>query len=238
MARRCSFTKVWPYPQNGPTGFKGQAYSFDYSFAHIAVIPNQISGYFPTDEAAQLAMLDTIAAWLDADLAATTKPWKIVLQHLDFYPTMSDRGFVLIRQKIQPILNKYHVDVVFDGHVHTMARTFPINNNQIFGNPADGTVYFTTGMGQADPKEDVTPKYWHSWAMDGQTNANYLAVEVEDHEIKITTTLANGTVVDVFEIDPDRPGRLYHCHSEWRIYHSPLRHFGDPVPFARYSVSR
>ena len=72
------FTKVWPYPQNGPTDFKGQAYSFDYSFAHIAVIPNQISGYFPTDEAAQLAMLDTIAAWLDADLAATTKPWKIV----------------------------------------------------------------------------------------------------------------------------------------------------------------
>ena len=118
---------------------------------------------------------------------------------------MSDRGQVLIRQAIQPILDKYHVDIVFDGHVHTMARTFPINNNRIYSDPADGTVYVTVGMGQADPKEDVNPKYFHSWAMDGQTNANYLAVEVEDHEIKITTTLANGTVVDVFEINKTDP---------------------------------
>ena len=205
LAPPALFKKVWPYPQNGPANFKGDCYSFDYASAHIAVIPNQVSGYFPTDPAAQIAMLESIAAWLDADLAATTKTWKIVSMHLDFYPTMSDRGQVLIRQYIQPILDEYHVDIVFDGHVHTMARTFPINNNRIYSNPADGTVYVTVGMGQADPKEDVNPKYFHSWAMDGQTNANYLAVEVEDHEIKITTTLANGTVVDVFEINKTDP---------------------------------
>ncbi len=199
------FQKVWNYPPNGPAGYAGQAYSFDYGHAHIVSIPNQFVAYYPGDEKAQDAMMDEIARWLEQDLAATTKPWKIVMMHLNFYPTMADRSTVRQRKVLQPILDRHHVDVVFDGHCHTIARTFPIRDNALKPCPAEGTVYYTVGLGQPDPKKDVSRKIWHAFAFDGQTRSNYLRVDVKKNALTIRNFLSDGTLVDRYRIDRDDP---------------------------------
>lgn len=199
------FQKLWVYPQNGPGQYKGQAYSFDYGNVHITSVPIQLDGYYPETEQIQDVMLAEIVNWLRADLAATKQPWKIVLMHLDFYTTMSDRSAVKYRKVIQPILDQYQVDVVFDGHAHTIARTFPMKNNIMYDNPSKGTVYYTVGMGQSEPKKDVSKKIWHNFSYDGQTKANYLTVEVDGNKLGIKCFLNDGTLIDDYQIDKANP---------------------------------
>ncbi|MBP7864838.1 MAG: metallophosphoesterase family protein [Acidobacteria bacterium] len=197
--------KLWKSPPNGPPAYRGLAYSFDYGDAHIVSIPSQFESHHPGDEAARDAMAADIARWLGEDLAATSKPWKIVLMHVALYPTLSDRGADRVRRIFQPVLEKHGVDVVFDAHSHCVARTWPIRDG-VFGSfPADGVVCYTVGTSQPNPKKDTSRKIWHAFAWDGQTRANYLAVTVSGDKLRIETFLDDNTPLDRYVIDKEDP---------------------------------
>ena len=198
------FPKMWVYPQNGPDKYKGQAYSFDYNNVHITSIPIQLNDYYP-EVKDQDAMLAEIVKWVEADLSATKQPWKVVIMHLNFYTTMSDRSAVKYRNVLQPIFDKYKVDVVFDGHVHTIARTFPMKNNVMYDNPSKGTVYYTVGAAQMAAKGDVDKKIWHAFTYDQQTRVNYFTVEVDGSKLNIKTFLDDGKLIDDYKINKANP---------------------------------
>lgn len=108
--------------------------------------------------------------WLEAQLKASTAQWKFVTHHHavysaddnDYGDTWSGKstlGDTLIQQ-IVPLYEKYGVDMVFYGHLHTYLRTHPLAEGKI--NQHRGVVYVQTG-GAGGNLEDFAPnRTWFS----------------------------------------------------------------------------
>ena len=198
------FVKLFRVPQNGPADFKGEVYSFDYGAAHIVVLNSSFTYEF-ADAAHRTAMIEAEVGWLDADLTATTKPWKVVVYHDATYNLTPDRAGVLTRANFGPAIDKHHVDVVFNGHDHAMARSYFIKNEDFVARAAEGTVYFISGRSGDNAKDSLGGKFWHPFFYDPQVQTCYLVVAVDRDRLAITTKLEDGTVVDRFRIDKANP---------------------------------
>lgn len=104
----------------------GIYYSLNYGNVHIAVL-NTNSNFYSTIDSTQLA-------WLKQDLsseAAQNAKFKLVLMHRGVYTTGPHYYY---HQDIQPLTNQltsvmadYGVDLVFQGHDHVYALTYPID---------------------------------------------------------------------------------------------------------------
>jgi hypothetical protein len=146
----------WAIPGDGP--YAETFASFDVGPAHVTMIDDeQIAGATASDEAkAQLA-------WIDADLGAAaadraSHPFVVVVSHRGLFSTSlhsADADVSAARGALAPIFDKYHVDVVFNGHDHEYERTVPI----VAGTPptadpvpsAQGTTYVICAGAGADP---------------------------------------------------------------------------------------
>lgn len=110
------------------TGAPGAHYSFDRGLVHFALVDSH-RGYLTTEE----------TAWLEADLAATEQPVKIVALH---YPPFDPRGSskVMTRgnETFLSLMKKYDIQYVFAGHVHAYDQT-----------NRDGVLYIISGGGGA-----------------------------------------------------------------------------------------
>ena len=106
--------------------------------------------------------------WLDADLrqaaADAAVKWRVAFDHRPFYSTGRRHGADHTYVKwVRPVLEKYHVDVVFSGHEHTYERTLPILDGvPRSGNPTAwtqgvGPAYVVTGGGGAPVYNDFGP---------------------------------------------------------------------------------
>ena len=78
--------------------------------------------------------------WLDEQLTASKATWKFVCHHHPPYSSdendygdlwktnRSSRGDVRARVLV-PLYEEHNVDVVWNGHIHSYERTWPIRNN-------------------------------------------------------------------------------------------------------------
>ncbi len=177
------------YPYNGPDNWKTENYSFDYGNVHFGVIG--VNGPEEVNE------------WMKKDLTATDKTWKLGtyhfpicysganLQNYDAYPVMRE-GFELF-------------DVVFSGHEHNFARSFPLRNEELFAEPSKGTIHYTLGNSNRNPPGTHSmPKVWHSayYSLEEET-AMVCIVEVDGNKMKLTSVLEDGRIADQCIIDKD-----------------------------------
>lgn len=110
------------------TGVPAACYAFDYGQAHFALADTHLADLGPT----QLALLD-------ADLAATQQPLKIVvLHHPPFDPAGSTRTMRTDNDAFMALVKKHGVRYVFAGHLHGFAHEM-----------RDGVTYIITGGGGA-----------------------------------------------------------------------------------------
>lgn len=122
------FLASFVLPTTGvPTADAERYYSFDSGDAHFVVLDSMkfdTSGSSETANRLQ-AMLD----WLAADLAATTKTWRIAFFHHTIFSagthgTYGDIGTNrLMRQKLAPILQAHGVQLAMFGHDHLYERS-------------------------------------------------------------------------------------------------------------------
>lgn len=112
------FHKYWPNPRL--PGGEHYWYSFDYGPVHVAVLDVYLSPFDETSEQYR---------WLDQDLAASQKPWKIVAMHMPAYaantPSAPEGNYAStanIRKHLCPLFEKHAVPLVLQGHVHNYAR--------------------------------------------------------------------------------------------------------------------
>ena len=89
--------------------------------------------------------------WLLDELSRVDRsvtPWVIVVMHCPWYSSNTnhygDQQTVLMRDSMEYLFYKYHVNIVFSGHVHAYERTYPVFQNQT---DERGTVYITIGDG-------------------------------------------------------------------------------------------
>lgn len=94
--------------------------------------------------------------FLERELKKSRAQWKIVCYHHPAYTSdendygdtwsgPSTRGDLRTR-KLVPLFDQHGVDIVWNGHIHSYERTWPLRENHATS-PGNGTVYMVTGGG-------------------------------------------------------------------------------------------
>jgi hypothetical protein len=113
-------------------------YSFDYGSVHFVCLdsftPANLDG-------------DAMYAWLEDDLASTTQKWIIAFWHHAPYSRSSSHdsdtevGQRVTRERANPILERYGIDLQLAGHNHFYSRTYLINNHYGLSESYDPSVH-------------------------------------------------------------------------------------------------
>ena len=176
------------YPQNGPEGFETENYSFDYGDAHFCIMG--------INEPAR------VSDWAYDDIKNSDKIWKLGTYHFPIYPAIPEGqnydGYPWLRKAIESL------DVVFEGHEHSFARTYPIRDDAMFERPSQGTVHYQCGNGSGGRHANER-KMWHTaFYTQEEGVAVYALVEVTKTKLKITTMLDDERIADAFVIDREK----------------------------------
>jgi len=117
--------RYWPEPfQSG-----GLYWSFDYGPMHVAML----------DQYTSYSAGSTQYNWLKADLANSSKTWKIVVLHEPGWSAGGGHGNnTTVQNDLQPLFQQYGVAIVFGGHNHYYARA-----------SVNGVTHLTVGGGGA-----------------------------------------------------------------------------------------
>jgi acid phosphatase type 7 len=193
------FTAQFKLPPNGPAGLIGQTYSFDYGDTHFVMLDSQ-----ECEEARFLPdMLERQKRWLEKDLAATDKKWKLVFLHRPPYHRKSAGSNENIRRAFVPIFDQYHVDIVFNGHEHVYARTYPLHSDVVVDSAAKGTIYVTTGRSGTKTYKDMSANDWDEVFHNPLDEPNYITVEVRGSVLSVKAFKQSGILLDTWTINKD-----------------------------------
>lgn len=138
-------------------------YSFDYNSIHFLVMAtakNKIIPYNHTSEQYQFVNKDLEEANKNRNIK-----WIIVYSFRSFYSSNTTHpGLDELQDAYHPLFDKYHVDIVFQGHNHNYQRTYPLsynvtkqytpiitNRNTVsYTNIEQGQIFLTVGTGGAE----------------------------------------------------------------------------------------
>jgi hypothetical protein len=145
----------------GAGSFAKQYASFDVGNTHFVMVDDTPIGEFPDGPAAA-----ALLAWLDADLNAANAdrakhPFIVEINHRGLYSTSNhaaDFDVIQARKTMAPLLTKYKVDLVMNGHDHEYERSKPLTAGTppegqpvIAASAAQGTTYVINAGAGADP---------------------------------------------------------------------------------------
>lgn len=164
-------------------------YSFDYGNAHFVVLNDS-----PPDD----AEFDVEAKFLEADLAAAVaRPnpprWLVSMHHRPPY-TSSGESFANPLKYFTPIYDKYHVDMVINGHEHCYESTKPIKNGAAVPTYAEGTFYLTTGG--AGGLLNLPTFTQAPWSRTYKPVYNYVTIDVAGPKLTVHAYANDGSLLE------------------------------------------
>lgn len=151
--------------------------------------------------------------WLEKELAASTAQWKFACHHHPVYSSdendygnlwkknTSSRGDMNVR-RLAALYDKYNIDIVFNGHIHSYERTWPVSGNRAT-DPASGTVYMITGGG-GGPLETAGPSrpFFQNTVRRGH---HYGMVRINGGTLELQMYDIDGVLFDTLRIDKPQP---------------------------------
>jgi hypothetical protein len=168
-------------------------YSFEAGPAHIVSVNTQ-SAFHDAERSQQLA-------WLEADLASTTQPWRIVFLHRPPYPSWDDPASGSVRAVLAPVFERHGVQLVLAGHEHTYARSTPWRSTS---ESRQAVTYVVTGGGGAVLEDGHDPATWRAIRADAHHHLRVTATGCEPAatcRATLETVRADGVVIDRFVLD-------------------------------------
>ena len=135
--------------------------------------------------------------WLDSVLRTNTKKWTTITMHYPIYSTAVGRDNKELREALKPLIDKYGVDLVLQGHDHTYARGYVENEGKGLTVVKDaGTIYAVSVSG---------PKMYESkdqeWMVRrGEYTQLFQIITVSEDTIKYGAYTPIGTLYDAFEL--------------------------------------
>ena len=167
-------------PENGGDGaFPDHAeryYSFDYGPVHVVVLDTELAFQNTSRRAAQLA-------WLDADLSATSRPWKVAVFHRSPYSSGGEHGSDLtVRAAFGPVFEDHGVQLVLSAHEHDYERT----------NRIGGVTYVVTGGGGGPLYAAGTSSFTAASA----SRYHYVRGDVSECTLKLDAVGTDGSAFD------------------------------------------
>ena len=185
-------------PQNGPLeDIKETCYALDYKTMKLVSFDAKNFKDHPESRKAQVQ-------WLDSVLASNTKKWTTLFMHYPIYSTAKGRDNKELREALQPLIVKYGVDLVLQGHDHTYARGYAANNGE--GKTVvqeAGAVYAVSVSG---------PKMYQSQDQDwmvrrGEYTQLFQIITVANDTIKYESYTPMGSLYDAFDLIKDDAGK-------------------------------
>ncbi len=176
-------------PTNGPISSKELIYSYDFGNAHFAVIDSDAFDLNVT------AIENETKLWLSNDLASTPMPWKIVVFHHPPYTSQgSHADNEAMKADISPILEKYGVQLVLQGHNHFFERINPVN----------GVNYITSGGGGRSLYGSISVRKNYSATL-MYNQYSYSVLEIRDRELALRGYNQSGALFDQFRLSLGHP---------------------------------
>ncbi|WP_281613094.1 FN3 domain-containing metallophosphoesterase family protein [Flammeovirga sp. SubArs3] len=171
-------------------------YTVDYQDIRIIVLNS-------TDK------LEEQVEYVENQLKDCTAKWKIITCHHSIFAPAKGRNFQFGRDKWKPILDKYNVDLVLNGHDHTYARGHvPIRTTKNKKNEDLQTVYVTSVSGPKQYKLDT--EQMKNYKVDGyeldasgEQTQFYQVITIEDNTLKYVAYTVLGEKYDEMEISKD-----------------------------------
>ena len=168
------FAKYFPYPMFTSGRYY---YSFDYGSVHVTVL----------DQYTTLTSGSVQYTWLVNDLAASSKPWKIILCHEPAYTAWGASGVhsnnTTMQTAVQPLCEKYGVQFIIAGHNHFYSR-FNINN----------VMHITSGGGGAPLYIPSTQA--NMVKMDGSNH--FCKIDINNNTLTFTAKKSTGAIIETF----------------------------------------
>jgi predicted phosphodiesterase len=122
--------------------------------------------------------------WLEKELQASGSDWKIAYFHHPLYSSAYHGPTIEVRNALEPMFQKYGVDVVFTGHEHLYERIYP----------QKGIYYFVEGGSAKLRAHDITRTAEIAAGFD--TDRSFMLVEISGNEMFFQTISRNGLTVD------------------------------------------
>ena len=181
------------FPQNGPKDFLGRVCYWDYEDTrYISMDTNGIQDIFSA-----LSQRN----WLKKVLEITKQRWKVVIMHHPVYSTSRGRDYFILRYLFKPLLDKFGVDLVLQGHDHAYGRSAHIPNSAFPGK--QGPVYVVT---HASPKiYDI--KFSNDMDRLATNTQMYQLINVSKDSVSYRAYTFNGTYYDGFTLVKDGEGK-------------------------------
>lgn len=125
-------------PLNGPEKFHESTYWIDYQGVRFVALNSNL---WPDEQ----------APWLEKVLSTNPQRWTIVTFHHPIFSAARNRDNPVLREAWKPLFDKYHVDLVLQGHDHTYTRSGLVGtqnaNTGVSGQHESGTVYVVSVSG-------------------------------------------------------------------------------------------
>ena len=177
----------YSYPENGPKGWEIANYAFDYGSAHFNILGT--SGY------------EEMNAWLAQSAEKSGKMWKFASHHFPVCyagPTIENED---TWPSLQAGMEK--CDLVFSGHEHSFARSYPRREEGLYDRPSQGTVHYNLGSSNRNPPgTKVVRKLWNAKTYPHEEELSmYSVVTVDGETLRLTAYVEDGRMVDDCLID-------------------------------------
>jgi hypothetical protein len=193
LASAQAYRDVFVLPDNGASAtypeHAERFYSFDYGPVHFISLDTETAFLDATRRQVQLE-------WLRADLAATTRDWKVVFYHRPGYSSGAEHGSDLaIRNAFAPIFEQYGVQLVLNGHDHDYERTLPMKTG---GDPSAQPVTYVVSGGGGAPLYAVSGGSFTAFARSAH---HYVRADVSSCQLTLQPIGLDGVAFDTLSLD-------------------------------------
>jgi len=182
-------------PENGPAGLEETSYTIDYQGVRFIVINSDVM--LRSEELAGKQAL-----WVEALLQNNPCKWTVMAFHHPFFSTSARRDNKAVREPLKPLIDKYGVDLVLNGHDHTYARGNVLPDGEETNGKRAGTVYVVSVSGSKQYQQDAEP-WWDLGLTNTQT---WQAITIDGNELEYRAYDASGAIVDQFTIKKKNSG--------------------------------
>ncbi|NRF40076.1 metallophosphoesterase family protein [Pedobacter foliorum] len=175
-------------PENGPKGLEESVYYIDYANVRLISLNSQMIVLDSNSMKIQ-------AEWLEGVLKNNPKQWTMITYHHPIYSTAKGRDNKEFRDLFKPLFDKYHVDLLMQGHDHTYSRgqNLPTGVSGKVGGP----MYVVSVAGPKMYKIDVSPRWMDVFAENTQL---FQIISVDNDKLVYTAYKASGEVFDSFSL--------------------------------------
>jgi len=167
------FQKYFPYPYESD-----RYWSFDYGPAHFTVI----------DQYVPYGLGSAQLTWIENDLAATDKQWKIVYLHEPGWSSGGHANVLTVQNYIHPLCVEYGAYVIFAGHNHYYARAKVNNYHHITSGGGGGPLF--------------PPLPWWPYIVESAMAYHFCRISIDHNALLFEAVKSDGSIIDQFSIIP------------------------------------